>query len=264
MSLEDSARAELDELAAAHRLRTPRVVQRGQGPVIVLDGREVINLGSNDYLSLAADPRVGRAAQRAIEESGVGAGASRLIVGNHHAHALLESAVADWLRSGGVRLFNTGYAANVGVLSALLCGGDVVFSDELNHASIIDGCRLSHAEVVVFPHRDLGALEAALRTHAGRRRLVVSESLFSMDGDVADVVGLAALAKRHDAALMLDEAHALGVMGPEGRGVAALAGVTPELLIGTFGKALGSFGAFAPAACLSGSRSGVVRRYSSG
>jgi len=244
MSLEDSARAELDELAETHRLRTPRVVQGGQGPVIVLDGREVINLGSNDYLSLAADPRLGRAAERVIGESGVGAGASRLIVGNHHAHTVLESAVADWLRCGGVRLFNAGYAANVGVLTALLRAGDVVFSDALNHASIIDGCRLSRAEVVVFPHRDLGALEAALGAHVGRRRIIVSESLFSMDGDVADVVGLAALAKRHDAALMLDEAHALGVMGPEGRGVAALAGITPELLIGTFGKALGSFGAF--------------------
>jgi 7-keto-8-aminopelargonate synthetase-like enzyme len=120
-----------------------------------------------------------------------------------------------------------------------------VFSDALNHASIIDGCRLSRAEIVVFPHRDVAALEVALATHRGRRRIVVSESLFSMDGDLADVEAIAALCKRHDAAFVLDEAHAVGVIGPEGRGLAALRGVEPDVLIGTFGKALGAFGAFA-------------------
>ncbi len=245
MSLEDFARTELAELAAAGLVRVPRIVDGMQGPTIVLEGREVLNLGSNDYLSLAGDPRLARAAARVAEESGVGAGASRLIVGNHREHVALELVIVEWLRCGGVRLFNSGYAANVGVLTTLLRAGDVVFSDELNHASIIDGCRLSRAEVVVFPHRDLGALEAALCDRRGLRRVVVSESLFSMDGDVADVAALAALTQRHDASLVLDEAHALGVMGPEGRGVAAAAGVTPDLLIGTLGKALGSFGAFA-------------------
>jgi 7-keto-8-aminopelargonate synthetase-like enzyme len=120
-----------------------------------------------------------------------------------------------------------------------------VFSDELNHASIIDGCRLSRAEITVFRHRDVAALEAALIAREGRRRIVVSESLFSMDGDLADVEALAALCKRYDAALVLDEAHAVGVIGPEGRGLAALHGVVPDLVIGTFGKALGGFGAFA-------------------
>jgi glycine C-acetyltransferase/8-amino-7-oxononanoate synthase len=245
VSLSDEAFAELRELAAAHRLRVPRILDGAQGPVAVIDGREVVNFASNDYLGLAGDRRVARAAAGALEESGTGVGASRLLVGNHREHVLLEAAVADWLRCGGVRLFNTGYAANVGVLTSLLRAGDVVFSDELNHASIIDGCRLSRAEIVVIPHRDHRALESSLAARRGRRRIVVSESLFSMDGDLADVEALDALCKRHDAAFVLDEAHALGALGPEGRGLAANLGVVPDVIIGTFGKALGSFGAFA-------------------
>jgi 8-amino-7-oxononanoate synthase len=245
VGLSDDVLAELHELAAAHRLRVPRVVDGAPGPLAVIDGREVINFASNDYLGLAGDRRLVRAAGLALEEGGTGVGASRLITGNHRQHALLEDTVADWLRCGGVRLFNTGYAANVGVLTALLGAGDVVFSDELNHASIIDGCRLSRATIVIFPHRDLAALEAGLANHRGRRRIVVSESLFSMDGDLADVEAIAALCRRHDAALVLDEAHALGALGPEGRGLAGDLGVVPDVVVGTFGKALGSFGAFA-------------------
>lgn len=245
VSLDDEVRDELRELEARHRLRVPRVVDGAHGPRIRLDGVEVINAASNDYLSLAGDPRLARAAANALDEDGSGAGASRLILGNHRRHVALEQAIADWLRCPGVRLFNSGYAANVGVLTTLLRRGDVVFSDELNHASIIDGCRLSRAEIVVFPHRDLAALERALATRTGRRRIVVSETLFSMDGDVADVEALAALCRRHEAALILDEAHAVGVWGPEGRGIAALAGVTPDVLVGTCGKALGGSGAFA-------------------
>jgi 8-amino-7-oxononanoate synthase len=245
VSLDDDVRGELEELGAAHRLRVPRILDGMQGPIAVVDGREVINFASNDYLGLAGDPRVMRAAAAALDEGGAGVGASRLIVGNHRQHVLLEAAVADWQQCSGVRLFNTGYAANVGVLTALLRAGDVVFSDELNHASIIDGCRLSRAEIAVFPHRDLAALEAALGASRGRRRIVISESLFSMDGDLADVEALAALCRRNDAAFVLDEAHAIGAIGPEGRGLAALHGVVPDILIGTFGKALGAFGAFA-------------------
>jgi 8-amino-7-oxononanoate synthase len=245
VSLEDDALDELRELEALHRLRVPRVRDGVPGAVIRLDGRDVLNFASNDYLGLAGDPRLSRAAAAALEDGGAGAGASRLIVGNHRHHVRLEAAVADWLGCGGVRLFNSGYAANVGVLTALLGAGDVVFSDELNHASIIDGCRLSRAEVTVFRHRDVAALEAALEDRVGRRRIVVSESLFSMDGDLADVEAIAALCKRHDAAFLLDEAHAIGVIGPEGRGLAALHSVVPDIVIGTFGKALGGFGAFA-------------------
>jgi glycine C-acetyltransferase/8-amino-7-oxononanoate synthase len=245
VSLSDDVLAELRELAAEHRLRVPRITSGAQGPLAVIDGREVVNFASNDYLGLAGDPRLVRAASLALEAGGTGAGASRLITGNHRQHVLLEDAVADWLACGGARLFNTGYAANVGVLTALAGAGDVVFSDELNHASIIDGCRLSRAEIVVLPHRDLAALEAGLATRRGRRRIVVSESLFSMDGDLADVEAIAALCKRHEAAFVLDEAHAIGALGPEGRGLAAQLGVVPDVVVGTFGKALGSFGAFA-------------------
>ncbi len=244
MSLEDDARAELKQLEVIGRLRTPRIVDSAQAPRIVLDGSQVLDLASNDYLSLANDPRLVAAAKAAADEVGVGAGASRLIVGNHRLHVELESSIAEWMRTGAARLYGSGYAANVGTLSALLGPGDVVFSDALDHASIIDGCRLAKAQIVVFPHRDLAVLDEQLRTHAGRRRLVVSESLFSMDGDLADVAGLAALAKKHGAAFMLDEAHAVGARGPEGRGVAAELGVVPDLVVGTCGKALGAYGAF--------------------
>ena len=244
MSLDDDARGELKQLEAIGRLRVPRVVDGPQGPRIALDGAEVLDFASNDYLALANDPRLVKAAHAALDEDGVGAGASRLIVGNHRRHVVLERAIAEWLRVGAARLFGSGYAANVGTITALLGPGDVVFSDELNHASIIDGCRLAKAEIVVFPHRDLDILDEELRRRTGRRRVVISESLFSMDGDLADVEGLAALCKRHDAALMLDEAHAIGARGPEGRGVAAAVGVVPDLLVGTCGKALGAYGAF--------------------
>jgi 8-amino-7-oxononanoate synthase len=245
VSLDDDARAELLRLEAAGRLRVPRVVDGLHGPRVTVDGASVLNFASNDYLSLAGDRRLARAAAAALDEAGTGAGASRLIVGNHRRHVALEAALADWLRVSGVRLFTSGYAANVGVITALAGAGDVVISDALNHASIIDGCRLSRAEIVVVPHRDLRAVEAALARSSGKRRFVISETLFSMDGDVADVVALAALAKRHDAALILDEAHAIGVWGPEGRGIAAEHGVVPDVLVGTCGKALGGAGAFA-------------------
>ena len=244
MSLDDDARVELERLEAAGRLRVPRVVDGLHGPRVTVDGTNVLNFASNDYLSLAGDRRLSRAAAAALDEAGSGAGASRLIVGNHRRHVALEGALADWLRVTGVRLFTSGYAANVGTITALAGAGDVVISDELNHASIIDGCRLSRAEIVVVPHRDLHACERALASHPGRRRFLISETLFSMDGDVADVVALAELARKHEAALILDEAHAIGVWGPEGRGVAAEHGVVPDVLVGTNGKALGGAGAF--------------------
>ncbi len=246
MSLDADARGELAALAAAARLRVPRVYDGAQGVVVQVDGRELVSFASNDYLGLASDPRLARAAAEELARSGAGAGSSRLVIGNHRAHVELERAVAGWLQVAGVRLFGSGYAANVGVLSTLAREGDVVISDALNHASIIDGCRLGRARVVVTPHGDVGALEAGLRSAAGAsRRLVVTESVFSMDGDVADLAAIASLCRRYDAVLIVDEAHAIGAMGPEGRGIAAAAGVVPDVMIGTFGKALGSFGAFA-------------------
>ena len=244
VTLDEDAKAELSALEASHRMRVPRIVDGAQGPVVTVDGAEVASFASNDYLGLAGDARLVRAAIASLEEDGAGAGASRLIVGNHRRHVALEAAIADWMSVSGVRLFNSGYAANTGVLATLARPGDIVFSDELNHASIIDGCRLSRAHVVVYPHRALRALERELAQQRGNRRIVISESLFSMDGDIADVAALADLAKRHAAALILDEAHACGVLGPEGRGVAASVGVVPDVLVGTLGKALGSFGAF--------------------
>ncbi|HEU0030944.1 MAG TPA: 8-amino-7-oxononanoate synthase [Kofleriaceae bacterium] len=248
MTLDDEARAELRELEQQHLLRVPRVLEGRQGPIVSIDGTELVSFASNDYLGLAGDPRLVRAAADALDEYGVGAGASRLLAGNHREHVALEAAVREWMQCDGVRLFNTGYAANVGVLTALLRAGDVVFSDELVHASMIDGCRLSRAEVVVYPHGDLAALERMLQARSGdaiRRRLVVSESVFSMDGDLVDVERLVAIAHRHGAAVVLDEAHAIGVVGEQGRGAASTSAARPDLVIGTFGKALGTFGAFA-------------------
>ena len=246
MSLDDDARAELATLESHHRRRIARIVEGGQGPIIKLDGVDVINLSSNDYLALAADKRLSRAGQKATEECGSGAGASRLISGTQRLHVALEAAVADWLQVRGVRLFNSGYAANTGILSTLLRAGDEVFSDELNHASIIDGCRLSRAHVTVYPHGDVATLaEQLARASGAGRKIVVTESLFSMDGDIVDIAALSALCTKSGASLIVDEAHAIGAIGPEGRGVCASVGVVPDVLIGTFGKALGTFGAFA-------------------
>lgn len=233
MSRLDPLRHLQGELAALKDrglLRTP--------PTPEAAGTALLNLCSNDYLGYASDPWPG-----AVGRSG--AGASRLISGNFAAHEAAEATLAAWLGTEAALLFSSGYAANVGTLSALAGRGDVVVSDALNHASIIDGCRLSGAEVCVVPHLDLAATEAALRGAAhARRRWVVTESYFSMDGDSPDLPRLRALCDRHDAALILDEAHVLGVLGPRGRGLAAESSVAPDVLIGTAGKALGLHGAF--------------------
>jgi 8-amino-7-oxononanoate synthase len=214
-------------------LREPEVPRRG-----------LLDLCSNDYLGYASD------AWPVGEEQG-GAGASRLVTGNHRAHEEAEAALASWLGSEATLLFSSGYAANVGVLSALAERGDVIVSDALNHASIIDGCRLSRATVRVVQHLDVGEVEDALRDAASAtRRWVVTEGYFSMEGDSPDLTALRVVCDRHDAALIVDEAHALGVLGPDGRGVCAESGVRPDVLIGTAGKALGLQGAF-----VAGSRS---------
>jgi 8-amino-7-oxononanoate synthase len=190
---------------------------------------------SNDYLGLARTP---------APSEEVGAGASRLIVGERPAHRTLEEALSGWLEVDDVLLFSSGYAANVGALSALVGSGDYVVSDALNHASIIDGLRLSRAEVTVVPHLDSSAVEAALLAAAGRRAWVVTETYFSMDADSPNLAVLRALCDRHGAALVVDEAHALGVFGPDGRGLCAAVDVAPDVLVGTLGKAFGAGGAF--------------------
>jgi len=236
----------LAELRRTGLHRRLRVVEGPQGPRVLLDGAEVLLLCSNDYLGLADHPAVRRAAAEAAERFGAGAGASRLICGSSSLHRKLERRLAEFERKPAALLFGSGYLANTGTVAALAGEGDVIFSDELNHASIIDGCRLSRAQTFVYRHRDLDHLAAGLREAGPRARLIVTDGLFSMDGDVAPLPGLVELARRHDCLLAVDEAHATGALGPGGRGSVAAAGLEHEvdLVIGTLGKALGSYGAY--------------------
>ena len=237
----------LAELAELGLDRRTRLVEGPQGPEVLLDGRPVLLLCSNNYLGLAAHPQVRQAAAGAALTLGVGAGASRLVSGTMAVHRELERRLAEFEGTQACVLFGSGYLANMGVICALAGRGDVVFSDELNHASIVDGCRLSRAEVSVYRHLDVDQLESALREHAGaRRRLIVTDSVFSMDGDLAPLAELVELARRHDARIVVDEAHATGALGPGGRGAVAAAGLEGEVdaIVGTLGKALGSYGAY--------------------
>ena len=237
----------LEELRESGLYRRLRLVEGPQGPRVTLDGREVLLLCSNNYLGLADEPRVREAAAEAARRWGAGAGASRLISGNMDVHRGLEARLAAFTGSESALLFGSGYLANTGTIAALAGRGEVVFSDELNHASIVDGCRLSRAETFVYRHADLDHLEWGLREAGGRGALIVTDGVFSMDGDLAPLTGLLELARRHDCRLMVDDAHALGALGPGGRGSVAAAGLAGEvdIVIGTLGKALGSYGAFA-------------------
>jgi 8-amino-7-oxononanoate synthase len=208
-------------------------------------GASVLHLCSNDYLGYRSSGRLVPFAKAAAAEHAAGAGASRLVTGEHGAHRALERAIAEWLGTDESLVFTSGYAANIGSISALVGEGDLVISDRLNHASIIDGCRLARAHCMVVPHGDSEAVRAALRHAEARRRWVVTESYFSMEGDSPDLRALRAICDEHDAALVVDEAHGIGVFGPEGRGRAAEMGVRPDVLVGTLGKALGGQGAFA-------------------
>lgn len=226
-----------DALADLEReglLRAPAASLTLPGPFVIRGGRSFLNLCSNDYLSLAARSVTGPS----------GAGASRLIAGDLALHRELESALAGWLNVASTLLFSSGYAANVGVLSALAGPDSVIVSDALNHASIVDGCRLSRARVVVAAHRDAEAVERALSSAPERRRFVVTDSYFSMDGTLAPLRSLREVCDRHGAALVVDEAHAIGVWGPEGRGACAAEHVRPDVLVGTLGKSFGAAGAF--------------------
>jgi 8-amino-7-oxononanoate synthase len=242
---------EVARLRAQGLFRRRRLLQSGQGPQVRLQGQGHINFSSNDYLGLASETRLARAASRAARRYGTGAGASPLVSGLTPPLQDLEKALAAWEEAEAALVFPSGFAANLSVVSALASQDAVVFSDALNHASIIDGCRLSRAPSHVYRHNDLGHLDDLLRTHGPscRRRILVSDSVFSMDGDTADVAGLWGLAKEHDAVLVLDEAHATGVLGSQGRGLSD--GLPPEALasgrllkVGTLSKALGSQGGF--------------------
>lgn len=219
------------------------------GPIVEIDGERLLLLGSNNYLGLAADRRLAEAAGEAARRYGSGSGASRLVSGTQALHVELEAALARFKGTADCVLFSSGYLANLGAITALVGRGDAIVSDAWNHASIIDGCRLSGAEIAVYPHADVDACEARLRAAraAGRRRLLLcTDSVFSMDGDLAPLAALIDLAHRYQAMLLVDEAHATGVLEPRRGGLAASAGAgeKADVLVGTCSKALGSAGGF--------------------
>lgn len=243
----DSITTELLQIEEAGLYRKLRLVESEQGPMLRLDGREVINFSSNNYLGLANHPSLCKAAKEAIDRYGCGSGASRLISGNMTLHEELESKIAELKGTEAALVFNSGFQANTGILSTLVGEGDVVLSDALNHASIIDGCRLSRAKVVVYGHCDIDQLERSLRdAPSNARKLIVTESLFSMDGDEAPLNDIVNLAEKYGAMVMVDEAHATGVYEPNGAGLAAklALGDRVPIQMGTLGKALGGFGAY--------------------
>ncbi len=236
----------LSELKELGLYRRTRLVSGPQGPNVVLDGRPVLLLCSNNYLGLADNERVQEAGADAALRWGVGSGSSRLVSGTMTVHRRLEKKLAAFKGTEAALLFGSGYLANVGVVGSLARAGEVVFSDELNHASIIDGCRLSRAETFVYGHNDVEHLAWGLSQAGGRGALIVTESVFSMDGDVAPLEEIVELARLHDVRVVVDEAHATGCLGPGGRGAVAEAGLEGEVdvIVGTLGKALGSYGAF--------------------
>ena len=238
---------ELESLRNKGLYRSLRCVEGDQGPTLLIDGREVINFSSNNYLGLANHPALREAAKEAIDRYGCGSGASRLISGNMTLHEELESKIAELKGTEAALVFNSGFQANTGIIPVLVGEGDVILSDALNHASIIDGCRLARAKIVVYGHCDLDELERGLKNSLpNSRKLIVTESLFSMDGDEAPLADIVSLAEQHGAIVMVDEAHATGVYEPNGAGIVAKLGLGERVLVqmGTLGKALGGFGAY--------------------
>jgi 8-amino-7-oxononanoate synthase len=245
--MRDVLRKELAQIRTNGLYRSLREVASPQGREIVLDGKKVLNFCSNDYLGLSADQRLAIAAQVSMTRSGFGSGASRLVCGNMTEHVRLEKEIAQHKKTEAALVFSSGYMANVGAITALCGREDVIFCDKLNHASILDGCVMSRAELRRYPHKDLAALEEMLSQAQGfRRKLIVTDTVFSMDGDVAPLKELVRLAKMHGAWLMVDEAHAYGVFGPTGAGLVEAEGLGNDVPIqmGTLSKAAGSFGAY--------------------
>nr|WP_239576891.1 8-amino-7-oxononanoate synthase [Archangium primigenium] len=240
------AQDDLEALRARGLRRFLEPLDSPQGPLVRVGGETLVNFSSNDYLGLAGSPTVRAAAAAALEVHGVGSGASRLVVGDTSAHHRLEARLAAFERAEAVLVFNSGYAANVGTLQALVGPEDAVFSDALNHASLIDGCRLSRARTVVYPHADVEALARALATTPARRRLVVTDSVFSMDGDLAPLREISEVCQAEGAALLVDEAHATGVLGERGAGLCEALGLESvvDVRMGTLSKALGGLGAY--------------------
>jgi len=240
-------REELAELDAAGALQRPRTLEGRQGARARYDGREIVNLASNNYLGLAAHPRMAEAASKAAAEYGAGTGAVRTIAGQMTMHRELERRFADFKGAEDALLFQSGFTANAGTVAAVLGKEDVIVSDELNHASIIDGARLSRASINVYPHKDVEAADRLLESTAGaRRQLLITDGVFSMDGDIAPLPALVEIAERHGAIMMVDDAHASGVLGDGGRGTVDHFGLhgRVDIQVGTLSKAIGVLGGF--------------------
>ena len=238
---------EINQLKQANLYRSLKIITRTDGRTVEIDGKQYINFCSNNYLGLANHPKVIEASQQAAKEFGAGAGASRLICGNLSIHEELERKIAQFKGREAAILFPTGYMANLGAIAALVDENDTVIIDRLNHASIIDACKLSKAKLQVYPHKDMKALEKILqRSDKYKKRLVVTDSIFSMDGDIAPLPEIVRLAKEYSAITMIDEAHATGVLGTRGRGLEEHYGIEgkADIVMGTLSKAVGSLGGF--------------------
>lgn len=243
----DYLKRELEELEKQGLFRTLRLVNGPQEAKIVIGGKSLINLSSNNYLGLSNNKRLKNAAIDAIRKFGVGSGASRLISGNMLLHKKLEEKLAQFKKTDAALVFNSGYSANLGVITSLAGKGDIIFSDKLNHASIIDAIILSRAEFRRYPHKDIKNLELLLKKYnIFRRRLIVTDTVFSMDGDLAPLPELAYLAKKYNCLLYIDEAHATGILGKTGKGALEYFGIEDDAIIqmGTLSKAIGVFGAY--------------------
>jgi len=243
----DFLRDQLEDLKRSGLYRSLREVEGPPGTTIVIDGRKLLQFSSNNYLGLANHPRLKAAAMAAVERYGVGSGASRLVCGNLDLNRKLEEKLAQLKKKEAALLYSTGYMANLGVIAALAGEGDLILSDEFNHASIVDACRLSRAQTRVYPHKRMDELEKLLAgAGSSNRRLIVTDGIFSMDGDIAPLPDLVDLAEKYECLLMVDDAHATGVLGPNGGGTGDHFGLAEKIdvAMGTFGKALGGFGAF--------------------
>ncbi|HRP95739.1 MAG TPA: 8-amino-7-oxononanoate synthase, partial [Rhodocyclaceae bacterium] len=242
----DRLRADLAELDARALRRVRRSLDTPCGPHARVDGRDMLAFCSNDYLGLAAEPALARTLAEAAARWGTGSGASHLVSGHYTVHDRLETRLAQFVGCERALYFSTGYMANAGTIPALVGRGDAIFADRLNHASLVDGALLSRATLHRYPHADLAALERLLGESRAPRKLIATDTVFSMDGDVAPLAGLLALAERFDAWLLVDDAHGFGVLGPGGRGALAEAGLASWriVLVGTLGKAAGVAGAF--------------------
>jgi 8-amino-7-oxononanoate synthase len=243
----DFLKKQLASLRSDGVYRVLRELEGPQSTTAIINGRKVLQFSSNNYLGLADHPRLKAAAREAVDRYGTGAGASRLVCGNLELNRKLEEKVAKLKKKDGALLFSTGYMANTGTIAALMDEGHGIFSDEFNHASIIDGCRMAKAEARVYPHKDMDGLEGLLKgAKHYAHRLIVTDGVFSMEGDIAPLPDLVGLAKKYECTLMVDDAHATGVLGPHGGGTGDHFALQDEIDIamGTFGKALGGFGAF--------------------